>query len=187
MKWLFNIFNRRRDNDNDNDDDEKETRREGGVLIPHPPVLDEIHDTYTPAQARQKLRKLSSHYLRKTLFDRKYVAVKHNDISKIARWWHDTEQNLIREGYGYLAEVSDCDDRAVWGMALNRMIYRDHEATLLSAKLGVTMEYSALGIAQGVQHMTNAIYTNRGWYVVEFPTGQHCTLSKYPNPIWGVY
>ena len=176
MKWLFNIFGRQNKTDGQ------------GVLIPHPPkeLTGQPEKIYSYGEALHKCKQIYK-YAHPQFVDSEFCSMAARDVKHLARWWKSVEDNLIQEGYGYLSEVSDCDDRATLAMALTRMIYRDSESSLLAVKLGVDMDEVALGIGAGVKHMTNAVYTNKGWYVVEFPTGQFCKLKDYPNPIWRVW
>jgi hypothetical protein len=177
MKWLFNIFGGNRKFDPNK-----------GVVIPHPPeeLTGKPLKFYDYGEAVYKCKILYDNAFPQFV-DSKLASMPSRDVKHLARWWKAIEDNLIFGGYGYLSEVSDCDDRATLAMAMSRMIYRDVEASLLVVKIGVDMDNPALGIAAGPKHMTNAVYTDNGWYIVEFPTGQYCRLNKYPNPIWRVW
>jgi len=175
MGWLSKIFGGSR-------------KQSNGVLVPHPPrrLKGTPAKIYSRPQAYAKCRLLYE-YSYAQFADNNLASMHSHNVRDLARWWKSVEDNLIDAGYGYLSEVSDCDDRATWAMALSRMIYRDVEASLLVVKIGVDMKQSALGIKQGPKHMTNAVYTDRGWIIVEFPTGQYCKLEDYPNPIYKVW
>lgn len=180
MKWLFNIFS--------SHPPQSTSDSNAGVLIPHPPkqLVGMPEKVYGYGDAFRKVTEINDKVYTQFV-DRNMASMPAHHVKHLARWWKSVEDNLIDAGYDYLSEVSDCDDRATFAMALSRMIYRDVEASLLVLKLGVDMEEPALGIGAGVKHMTNAVYTNLGWYVVEFPTGQYCKLKNYPNPIWKVW
>lgn len=178
MNWFFNIFG----------GNKKPQSENSGVLVPHPPhqLVGHPEKIYDHKEAHKKCDDLYE-YATPQFVDTHFSSMPARDIKHLAGWWKSVEDNLKEQGYGYLAVVSDCDDRATWAMALSRMIYRDVRASLLVVKIGVDMDDRALGITSGVKHMTNAVYTNKGWYIVEFPTGQYCKAKEYPNPIWAVW